>query len=65
MAIVTRQTPAPTGLCTVMLEGGPGGLLSPPPQHLADQLTLFHPGREDYPHLCFSPSGITGVGTGH
>ena len=27
--------------------GGPGG----PPQYLADQLTLFQPGRADYPHL--------------
>ena len=41
--------------------GGPGG----PPEYLADQLTLFGPGRADYPHLlllapqCFSPSGIT------
>ena len=35
------------------------------PQYLADQLTLFQPGRADYPHQllldpqCFSPSGIT------
>ena len=34
------------------------------PQYLADQLTLFQPGRVDYPHIlllapqCFSPSGI-------
>ena len=37
----------------------------PPPQYFADQLTLFEPGRADYPHLLllapqyFSPSGIT------
>ena len=44
--------------------GGPGGQLAP--QYLADQLTLFRPGRADYPHQlqlappqCFSPSGIT------
>ena len=37
-----------------------------PPQYLADQLTLFEPGRADYTHLLlllappnFSPSGIT------
>ena len=36
-----------------------------PPQYFADQLTLFEPGRADYPHLLllaptmFSPSGIT------
>ena len=35
------------------------------PEYLADQLTLFHPGRADCPHLSlldpqsFSPSGIT------
>ena len=29
---------------------GAGGPL-PPPQYLADQLTLFQPGRADYPHL--------------
>ena len=29
--------------------GGPGGPLAP--QYLADQLTLFQPGRADYPHL--------------
>ena len=29
--------------------GGPGGSLAP--QYLADQLTLFEPGRADYPHL--------------
>jgi hypothetical protein len=40
--------------------GEPGGH-----QYFADQLTLFEPGRADYPHLlllapqCFSPSGIT------
>ena len=51
---------------TVMPEpGGPGGPLAP--QYLADQLTLFQPGRADYPHLfllapqCFSPSGITAL----
>jgi hypothetical protein len=40
--------------------------MPPPPQYLADQLTLFQPERADYPHLlllapsqCFSPSGIT------
>ena len=39
----------------------PGG-----PQYFADELTLFEPGRADYPHLLllappqyFSPSGIT------
>ena len=45
-----------------------GGATGPPPQYLSDQLTLFQPGREDYPHptyyywhpQCFSPSGITG-----
>ena len=49
---------------TVMPElGGPGGPLAS--QYLADQLTLFQPGRADYPHLLllapqnFSPSGIT------
>ena len=37
---------------TVMPEpGGPGGPLPPPPQYLADQLTLFEPRRADYPHL--------------
>ena len=30
--------------------GGQGGHW-PPPQYLADQLTLFQPGRADYPHL--------------
>ena len=30
--------------------GGPGGPL-PSPQYLADHLTLFQPGRADYPHL--------------
>ena len=45
--------------------GGPGGPLAP--QYFADQLTLFEPGRADYPHLlllaprCFSPSGSTGA----
>ena len=29
--------------------GGQGGHW--PPQYLADQLTLFQPGRADYPHL--------------
>ena len=29
--------------------GGPGGHW--PPQYFADQLTLFEPGRADYPHL--------------
>ena len=29
--------------------GGPGGPLAP--QYLSDQLTLFEPGRADYPHL--------------
>ena len=33
------------------LGGGPGGPLAPPLQYLADQLTLFEPGRADYPHL--------------
>ena len=42
--------------------GGPGGPW--PPQYLADQLTLFQPGRADYPHLLqlappmFLPSSI-------
>ena len=59
----------PFGICTYLsdagTEGGPGGPL-PPPQYFADQLTLFEPGRADFPHLlllpppqCFSPSGIT------
>ena len=45
--------------------GGQGGPLAP--QYFLDQLTLFEPGRADYPHLlllapqCFSPSGITDV----
>ena len=46
---------------------GPGGpLASPPPQYLADQLTLFELERADFPLLfllappqCFSPSGST------
>ena len=44
-------------------DAGIGGPLAP--QYLADQLTLFQPGRADYPHLlllapqCFSPSGTT------
>ena len=45
-------------------QGRPGGPLAP--QYFADQLTLFKPGRADYPHLLqmappqyFSPSGIT------
>ena len=40
------------------------------PQYFADQLTLFEPGRADYPHLsllappqCFSSSGITAGNT--
>ena len=39
----------------------PGGPLVPPP-YLADQLTLFQPGRADYYYWhpqCFSPSGTT------
>ena len=48
---------------------GARGATAPPspPQYLADQLTLFHPGRADYPTYyywhpqCFSPSGITGA----
>ena len=45
--------------------GGQGGHW--PPQYFADQLTLFEPGRAEYPHLlllapqCFSPSGITAL----
>ena len=36
--------------CTVMLE--PGGQWGHwPPQYLADQFTLFQPGRADHPHL--------------
>ena len=31
--------------------GGPGHWGHWPPQYLADQLTLFEPGRADYPHL--------------
>ena len=45
--------------------GGPVGPLAP--QYLADQLTLFKPGRADYPHLLllapskfFTFRGITG-----
>ena len=40
------------------------------PQYLSDQLTLFQPGRADYPHLLqlapknFSPSGITAIRAG-
>ena len=34
-----------------MLEPGGRGATVPPPQYLADQLTLFQPGRADYPHL--------------
>ena len=36
--------------------------------YFVDHLTLFEPGRADFPHLllldpqCFSPSGITGYG---
>ena len=30
--------------------GGAGGPLAPP-QYFADKLTLFEPGRADYPHL--------------
>ena len=49
--------------------GGPGGPQVPPPQYLADQLTLFQP-REDRlsPRITsrspqfFSPSGITAMG---
>ena len=38
-----------------------------PPQYFAEQLTLFKPGRADYPRLlllapqCFSPSSITAL----
>ena len=45
--------------------GGPGGPLAPPPQYLADQLTLFQPGRQIIPTYyywhpqCFSPTGIS------
>ena len=44
--------------------GGPGGRMASP-QYLADQLTLFQPGRANNPHLLllapqsFSSSGIT------
>ena len=31
--------------------GGARGATGPPPQYLADKLTLFQPGRADYPHL--------------
>ena len=47
--------------------GGAGGPVAP--QYMPDQLTLFEPGRADYPHLLllapqsFSPSGITEMHT--
>ena len=50
------QRPSPLHRCA-------GGPLTP--QYFADQLTLFEPGRADYPHLLllappmFSPSDIT------
>ena len=34
---------------------GARGATGPPPQYLADQLTLFEPGRADYPHLLLLP----------
>ena len=37
-------------LSVVPEPGGPGGPLAPP-QYFADQLTLFKPGRADFPHL--------------
>ena len=37
--------------CSDAGTGGAGGPLVPPPQYFADQLTLFEPGRTDFPHL--------------
>jgi hypothetical protein len=34
-----------------MPEPGARGATAPPPKYLADQLTLFQPGRADYPNL--------------
>ena len=65
-----KPIPAGFSLCRDARTGGGGQGGQWPPQYFADQLTLFEPGRADYPpHYywpppplqCFSLSGITAV----